>query len=149
MEIFASQGAPRVSMSLSVNFATSTVFVVDTGGKFATSVNETGSKFSAGVNDTSGKLPPVSTTPAENLSPVSTTPVANNGNNIRLLTPESELDENNLSICLLPMVSKQSNKNFSYFLLKMFSICHRCQRHRWCTLSCEYLHKFSKYWKLP
>ncbi len=31
--------------------------------------------------------PPVSTTPAVNLSPVSMTPVANNGNNIRLLTP--------------------------------------------------------------
>jgi hypothetical protein len=25
------------------------------------------------------------------------------------------------------------------FCLKIFSICHRCQRHRWCTLSCEYL----------
>jgi hypothetical protein len=37
--------------------------VVDTGGKFATGVNDTGGKF---VNDTGGKLPPVSTTPAAN-----------------------------------------------------------------------------------
>jgi hypothetical protein len=25
----------------------------------------------------------------------------------------------------------------------IFFICHRCQRHRWCTLSCEYLYEFS------
>jgi hypothetical protein len=23
------------------------------------------------------------------------------------------------------------------------TICHQCQRHRWCTLSCEYLCEFS------
>jgi hypothetical protein len=44
--------------------------VVDTDGKFATSVNNAG-----------GKLPPVSTTPAANLPPVAFTPVANNGSN--------------------------------------------------------------------
>ncbi len=59
--------------------------VVDTGGKFATGVNETGGKFAAGINNTGGKLPPVSTTPAENLPPVSTTPVANKGIDIRYL----------------------------------------------------------------
>jgi hypothetical protein len=57
------------------NFATSFAGVVDTGGKFATDVNDAGDK-----------LPPVSTTLAANLPLVSTTPVANNGNNIRLLT---------------------------------------------------------------
>ena len=78
--------------------------VVDTGGKFATGINDTGSKFAAG-----GKLPPVSTTPAANLPPVST-PVANNGNNIRLLTPESELEGKNLYIGFLyyPKVTKQN-----------------------------------------
>jgi hypothetical protein len=25
-----------------------------------------------------------------------------------------------------------------------FYICHWCQQHRWCTLSCEYLREFSK-----
>jgi hypothetical protein len=30
------------------------------------------------------------------------------------------------------------------FLIKDFFICHRCQRHRWCTLSCEYLSEFLK-----
>jgi hypothetical protein len=34
----------------------------------------------------------------ENLPPVFTTPVANNGNNIRLLRLESELEGKNLSI---------------------------------------------------
>jgi hypothetical protein len=45
---------------------------------------------------------------------VSTTPVANNGNNIRLLTPESELEGKNLFICLLnyPKLSKKIIKTF-------------------------------------
>ncbi len=59
------------------------VVIVDTGGKFATGVNDTG----AGVNNTGGKLPPVSTTPAANLQPVSATPVENNEINIRLRIP--------------------------------------------------------------
>jgi hypothetical protein len=46
-----------------------------TGGKFACVV-DTGGKFATGVNDAGGKLPPVSTTPA-----------ANNGDNVRLQTP--------------------------------------------------------------
>ncbi len=60
-----SQGAPLASVRPVANFATSCANVVDTGDKFATS-----------VNDTSG-----------NLLPVSMTPLANNGNNIRLLRP--------------------------------------------------------------
>jgi hypothetical protein len=56
-----------------INDTGSSPCVVDTGGKFATGVNDTGGKFAAGVNDAGGNLPPVSTTPA-----------ANNWNNIRL-----------------------------------------------------------------
>jgi hypothetical protein len=67
---------PPVSATPAANFYTIFASVVDTGGKFAT-----------GVNDAGGKLPPASTTPAANLPPVSLTPVANNGNNIRLQTP--------------------------------------------------------------
>ena len=109
-EIFASQGAPPVSTTPAANFATSSPCVVDTGGKFATGVNDTGGKFAAGVNDAGGKLPPVSTTPAANLPPVSLTPVANNGNNIRLLTPESELEGKNVYMCNLyyPKVPQQN-----------------------------------------
>ena len=84
---------PLVSRTTAANFATIFASVVDTGKKFAT-----------GVNDAGGKLPPVSTTPA-----------ANNGNNIRLLTPESELAGKNLYICFLyyPKVTKQNYKKFS------------------------------------
>jgi hypothetical protein len=78
---------PQVSTTPAANFATSSPCVVDTGGKFATGVNDTGGKFAACVNDAGGKLLSVSTTPAANLPPVSLTPEANNGNNIRLLTP--------------------------------------------------------------
>jgi hypothetical protein len=59
----------------SSKFATGTAGVIDTGGKFATSVNVSG-----------GKLSLVSTKLAVNLQLVSTTPVANIMNNIRLLT---------------------------------------------------------------
>jgi hypothetical protein len=76
VEIFASQGAPPVSTPPVANFVTGTTGVVDTGGKFATSVtipaanlppvsthrcqlatgiNDTGGNFAAGVIDTGGK----------------------------------------------------------------------------------------------
>ncbi len=76
-EIFASQGAPPISMTPVENLppvstTPAAIFATDT----------------TVVNDTCGKL-----------SPLSTTPVANNGNNIRLQTPNSELDGKNLYIC--------------------------------------------------
>jgi hypothetical protein len=58
-EIFASQGATApVSTTPAANFATSFASVVDTGGKFATSVNDTGGKFAG--RTTAANLPPVS-----------------------------------------------------------------------------------------
>jgi hypothetical protein len=44
VEIFVSKGAPPVSTTLAANFATSLASVVDTGGKFAASINDTGGK---------------------------------------------------------------------------------------------------------
>ncbi len=35
-------------------------------------------------------------------------------------------------------------KLLKFFWLKIFFIYHRCQRHRWSTLSCEYFREFSK-----
>jgi hypothetical protein len=58
---------PPMSVTPATNFATSLASVVDTGGKFATGVNNTSGKFDAGISDTGGNLPPVSTTPAANL----------------------------------------------------------------------------------
>jgi hypothetical protein len=51
----------------------------------------------------------VSTTPVANLPPVSTTSAVNNGNNIRLQTPENELEGKNLYVCFLsyPKVTKK------------------------------------------
>ncbi len=42
------------------------------------------------------------------------------------------------------MVSKRNNSNF--FDWRFFHF-HRCRWHRWCTLSCEHLHEFSKKFK--
>ncbi len=39
-------------------------------------------------------------------------------------------------------------KWLKFFCLKIFSICHRCRWHRWCTLSREYLREFSKKFEL-
>ncbi len=40
-------------------------------------------------------------------------------------------------------------KLLKLFWLKIFFICHWCQLHRWCTLSCKYLFNFRKNFKLP
>ncbi len=46
---------------------------------------------------------------------------------------------------MLTLLSKGvPTKIFKFFWLKIFFICHRCQRHRWSTLICEYLREFSK-----
>ncbi len=134
-EIFASQAAPPplVSMTPVANLplvlltpkantaagtATGTANVVDTGGKFASDVKNTGGKFAASVNDTVGKLLLVSTT-AASLPPVSTTPVANNWNNIKLLTPKSELKEK-LYLCVNSITQKYANKIMKIFLIENF-----------------------------
>jgi hypothetical protein len=44
-----------VSTTPATNFATSFASVVDTGGEFATGVNNTRGKFAPGVNDSGGK----------------------------------------------------------------------------------------------
>jgi hypothetical protein len=54
-EIFASQGAPPVSMTPAANFSTIFASIVDTGGKFATCVKDTSGNFATGVNDAGGK----------------------------------------------------------------------------------------------
>jgi hypothetical protein len=41
VEIFASQGAPSVSMTPATNFAAGTAGVIDTSGKFTTGVFDT------------------------------------------------------------------------------------------------------------
>jgi hypothetical protein len=43
------------NLPLVANFSTSFASVVDTGGKFATGVNNTSGKFATSVNNTSGK----------------------------------------------------------------------------------------------
>ncbi len=46
---------------------------------------------------------------------------------------------------MLTLLSKGvPTKWLKFFWLKIFFICHRCQRHRWSTLSCEYLCDFWK-----
>ncbi len=46
---------------------------------------------------------------------------------------------------MLTLLTKGAKtKLLKFFCLKIFSICHRCRWHRWCTLSREYLREFSK-----
>ncbi len=88
-------------------------------------------------------LPPVSTIPAANLPPVSTTPVANND----LISGWGDLKVNlkaKIFIYVNSTIQRCPNKIIKIFLIEDFFICHRCQRHRWSTLSCEYLREFWK-----
>jgi hypothetical protein len=43
-----------------------------------------------------------------------------------------------------PTSQRCLNKKFKTFLIKDFSIRHWCQRHRWCTLSCQYPREISR-----
>ncbi len=46
---------------------------------------------------------------------------------------------------MLTLLSKGFPTKLSkFFWLQFFFICHRCQRHRWSILSCEYLREFRK-----
>ncbi len=64
----------------------------------------------------------------------------NNGINIRLL----RWTWRQKCIYVLTLLSKGVPPKLIKFFWLNFFICHRCQRHRWSTLSCEYLRKFSK-----
>ncbi len=77
-------------------------------------------------------VPLVLLTPAANLPPVSLTPVANNWNNIRLQTPESEL-EAKIYIYVSSTTQRWPNKIIKIFLIEDFL-----------HLSCKYLREFSK-----
>ncbi len=115
---------------------------------------DTGGNFATGVKDTGGKLPPVSTTPAANFPPVSTTPAANfaTSSPCAVDTGEQYQAADTLKwtwrqkfIYILTLLPKGAQtKILKFFCLKIFSICHLCRWHRWCTLSREYLSEFSK-----
>ncbi len=138
--------------------------------QIATSINDTGRKFATGINDTGGKfchqfplccLHLVSTIPAANLPPVSTTPVANchryqrHRRHIchrchwhRWRADTWKWTWRQKFIYMFPLLPKGGQtKLLKFFWLKIFSICHWCQRHWWQTLSCEYLREFSKKFK--
>ncbi len=138
------------------------------GGKFATNVNDTGGKLPPVSTTPAANLPPVPLvllTPVANLPLVSTTPVANchryqrHWRQIRhrcrwhrwqimgTISGCRHLKVNLKAeiyryVNLLPKGSQ--TKLLKVFWLKIFSICHRCRRHRWCTLSRENLCEFSK-----
>ncbi len=78
-------------MSRDSKFANGTAGVADTGGK-----------FTGGVVAPAAIFPLVFLIPVANLPPV-----ANNGNNVRLLSPQSELDEFTYLFTLLPKGPKQ------------------------------------------
>jgi hypothetical protein len=88
------------------------------------------SRCTTNINHIGGKLPLVSITLAVNLPQLSKTPVINNGYSIRLLTPQSEIEEKIECICSFyhPKVPKLNILNFTDLGFFPFA-----------TLSCEYL----------
>jgi len=103
-----------------------------TGGKFARGINDTGSKFATdaagvvtGVNYTSGKR--------------------HQWQIMGTISDCLHLKVNmkkKVYLYVNSTIQRCPNKIFKTFLFGDFSICHQCQRHRWCTLSCKYLLKF-------
>ncbi len=102
-------------------------------------------------------LPPVPLvllTPVANLPPVTTTPVANCHTYQRhrrqimgTISGCRHLKVNlkaKIYIYVSSTTQRWPKKIIKIFLIEGFSICHRCQRHQWQTLSCEYLREFSK-----
>ncbi len=134
-----------------------------------TGVNDTGGKLPPVSMTPVSNLPPVSTTtiPAANLPPLSATPVANchryqrhrgqicrrcrwhRWQIMRTISGCRHLKVNlKAKIYILYMLTLlpkgAQTKLLKFFCLKIFSICHRCRWHRWCTLCREYLREFSK-----
>jgi hypothetical protein len=135
-----------------------TTSVNDTGGKFATSLNDTGGKIAAGINGTGGKF---------------ATGINDTGGKfchqfclccwhrwqichrcqryrrqiIRTISGCIHLKVNlkaKIYIYVNSTTQRCPNKIIKIFRMKMFPIWHRCQQHRWCTLSREYLRECSK-----
>ncbi len=123
--------------------STSSPCAVDTGGKFA-----------AGVNDTGSTLPPVLMTPVANCHGYQQHQLQichrcrwHWGQIKGTISGCRHLKVNlkaKVYIYVNSTTQRCKNKLLKFFCLKIFSICHRCQRHRWCTLSREYLSEFSK-----
>jgi hypothetical protein len=88
---------PPVSTTLAANFATGTAVVVDTDGKFATSVVEI------------------------------------IGTILDCWHLKVNLKEK-IYLYVNSTTQRCSQKIIKTFLIEEFFICHRCQRHQWCTL---------------
>ncbi len=98
-------------------------------------------------------LPLLSKTLAANLPPVSTTPVPRRltvnfpAVLLVLLIPVAIMNLKKKNYLYVNFTTQRyPNKIFKLSWLKVliFSICHQCQRHLWCTLSYEYLSEFKK-----
>ncbi len=104
-----------------------------------TGVSNTGGNFAACVNDTDDKLPPS----------IYDTGIkfANRWQIVESISDYLHKKVNlkekmYLNVTLTTL--RCPNKIIKLFWLKIFSICHWCQRHWWFTLSCKYLRGFSK-----
>ncbi len=91
--------------------------------RLTTGINDTGDKIAAGINDTGG-------------------------NQWDYNKAADTLKWTWRQKCIYSMLTLLykgvPTKLLKFFWLKIFFICHRCQRHRWSTLSCEYLREFPK-----
>jgi hypothetical protein len=96
-------------MTQAANFSTSSASVDVTGGKFATRVKDTSSIL-----------------------------VANNGNTYQTADNLNELEEK-MYLYVNSTTQRCPKEILKIFLIEDFSICHRYQRHQWCTFSCVYL----------
>ncbi len=135
-EIFASQGAPPVSTTPVANLQICHRCYWHRW-QIAAGINDTGGKFATGINDTGGKF--------RHQFPLC---CWHRWQIIRTVSGCRNFKVNLKAKIYLYMVTLlpkgAQTKVLKFFCLKIFSICHRCRWHRWCTLSREYLREFSK-----
>jgi hypothetical protein len=115
--------APQESMTLVANLPQSSTPAAN-WWQHASGTNYTSGKFCHWChcsvdNDTASKSPPVLKKSAANLPQVSTTPMANNGYNIRLLTPLGEI-EGKIYLHVSSTTHRCPNKTIETFRIEDF-----------------------------
>ncbi len=142
--------APENNTRVILNFFKSrcTTGVNDIAGKIAAGFNDTGGKFATGINDTSGKFCHqfcLCCWHRWQICHWCHSPwwqIMETISGCRHLKVNLKAKIYIYMLTLLPIGFETNLLKFFWF--KIFSICHRCKWHQWCTLSREYLREFSK-----
>ncbi len=117
----------------------------NTGGKFAASINDTSGKLATSINKTGGKF----CHQFQNCHRYQRhrRQICHRWKTMGTISGCRYLKVNlkaKIYIYVNSTIQSCPNTKIKIFLIEDFFVCHWCQRHRWLTLSCKFLRKFSK-----